>query len=600
MSDPAISPSHERSGSTVAVLWAAALVAAICAVLARQADGGSVLHATVESALQTPLLAIWLFRRCGRRRRADSRAADRWLTVLVLAGGVAIAAFHGRVSLFFLSATVFIGGSLLLECLARLYRKLDAQIDEPLSLLWTVWRPWWMLVLASTLLLSIPLGTRSAVPDYRHSFWNHVLDNAFAAAGSACLVGGSVYNVGEEYSFFGQAVLVLTTLLAGVCFSAIGLAMIRPYLRSCVRLRSVLLWSCGLQLAAAAIMLGSWHNADAATPAARAWWGIVHAGSAIWNSGTLLRADGLAPYLQSRTVFMCIATLSIVGSLGMPVLLDLFKRPRPRDPDANRGRTVGRDPKTITPPYQRLPQFEALAALILLTCAAAFLFYCETPRALPQTLVPDRPFDLGQGRVAMRDDMAPLDRWTTAVFVSGTLRSAGLQSIPVSEGALSWPSFGMMLTWMAIGGSVGGLAGGMRTSALLLPIICLFSPKQAWGARTGGPGLRRFMLMRVSLFLGAWLVVCVAAVLVLGAATTTTPYERVFEGVAAVNGVGLTTGLSIHLTPAGRLVMIGLFIVGRFAPAAFWLWLAGRIGAHLGRDAPRSARAARPTAETDR
>ncbi len=595
MSDPAVCPSDQSKGSTVTALWTAAVVAAAAGALGRHADGGSFFPSTYESALAAPLLAIWLFCRCGPRRGAASLAADRWLTALVLLGGVTIASLHARLGLFFLSSTVFIGGSLLLESLAGLYRKLDARINEPLSLLRTVWRSWWLLMLTSTLLLSLPIGTRSAVPDYRHSFWNHVLDNAFAAASSACLVGGSVYNVGEEYSFFGQTVLVLTTLLAGVGFSAVGLAMIRPFLRSRVRLRSVLLWSCGLQLAAAAIMLGAWHDTDAASPAARAWWGIVHAGSAIWNSGTLLRADGLAPYLQSRTVFMCITTLAIIGSLGMPVLLDLFKRARPADSEVARSRKVGSDPRTITAAYQRLPQLEALAALILLGMCAMLLFYFETPRALPSTLVPDRPFDLGPGRVAMRDMTSHGDRWTAAVFVSGSLRSAGLQSVPVSQGALSWPSFGIMLIWMTIGGSVGGMAGGMRASALLLPMICLLSPKRAWGGRTGGPSLRRFLLKRVLLFCGVWLIVCVAAVVVLGVATTTTPYERAFEGIAAVNGVGLTTGLSIHLTPAGRLVMIGLFIAGRFGPAVFWLWLAGRVQRHVERDAPQVARAARRT-----
>ncbi len=188
MSEPAIPPAEQRKGPIVAVLWAAAIALALCAAFARHADGRSVLSPALEWALQTPLLAIWLLCRCHR----GPSAADRWLTAFVLIGGIVLATQHASPSLFFLAATTFVCGSLLLEQLAGLYRKLDARIDEPLALLRTVWRSWWLLLLASTFLLSIPLGTRSAVPDYRHSFWSHVLDNAFVAASSVCLVCRSV------------------------------------------------------------------------------------------------------------------------------------------------------------------------------------------------------------------------------------------------------------------------------------------------------------------------------------------------------------------------------------------------------------------------
>jgi Trk-type K+ transport system membrane component len=51
----------------------------------------------------------------------------------------------------------------------------------------------------------------------------------------------------------------------------------------------------------------------------------------------------------------------------------------------------------------------------------------------------------------------------------------------------------------------------------------------------------------------------------------------VFESVAAMNGVGLSTGLSLHLTWAGRLVMIGVMVVGCWAPVVFWARLVERV-----------------------
>ncbi|MCG8408781.1 MAG: hypothetical protein MI923_26545 [Phycisphaerales bacterium] len=548
-------------------------VPAIGAALAREAGGSSVSSGLLEAVLQTPLILIWILQRCSGFGRRAVRNADRWLTAIVLTGGVGVSIYRGDVALFFLTATVFIAGSLLLESLERTYQRMDDLLDQPLALLSFFWKRWLALVLITTILLSIPLAVQSAVPDYTYNFWNHVLNSAFAAVGAACLVGSSIYSLGEDYTHFGLGVLVVTSQLAGLGFSAIGLSIIRPFLWNRIRLRTVLAVAMGLQLLAVAVLAALWHETDTPTIWQRCGWGFVYAGDAIWNTGLILRPNGLASYVSNHAVFVCITTLSIVGSLGIPVILDLVQGRSGADRENPGKQTAARDPS----PLQLLPRFEAAGAFLLLLLGAILLFYFETPMALSAKYVPERPFDLGQQQVALRDDMDNGQRWSLAVFVSSTLRSAGLQSIPVSEGAVSWPSYGVLLIWMFIGGSAAGVSGGGRISSFVLLAICLFCGRQSWGTKSGDAALRRSIMRRVPMFILAWLAINILACFGLFLVSSGSSYERVFESSAAVNNVSLTTGLSIHLTPPGRLVMIFSMIAGRLIPVFFWLQLADQI-----------------------
>ena len=94
------------------------------------------------------------------------------------------------------------------------------------------------------------------------------------------------------------------------------------------------------------------------------------------------------------------------------------------------------------------------------------------------------------------------------------------------------------------------------------------------------------------LYIGFWIVLNALAVRALSLATDANVYQWVFESTAALNGVGLSTGMAPHLTVAGRLVMILLFIGGRLVPAVFWLFLAHRISQCLGPDPTHDARRA--------
>lgn len=553
-------PRIDARAHSTPILIACAVVAA-AAALARDADAVPVLPIWLSCLLQTPVVVAWVW--ANTRSGAGNRKVHLFFSIALIAAAAGLALNKHDFDTLLIATTLFACGNILAEGLFALYRRIDERINDPAELLRALVGPWLLLILIVTVLLTIPLATDAAVPDYRHNFWQHVLNSAFGAVGAATLIGTTVYHPGEDYAFFGQVVLYLTAQLAGIGLAAVGLANIRPFLNNAVRLKTVLLAAFALQLAAILAMFGAWTPTDAPTGADRVWWGCVHAASAVWNNGFMLRENGLAGYLSKRAVFISVTTLTIAGSLGLPIIIDILKGRAATGEGSGSNRELA-----AVRSWRRLPQWEAGGAFIMMTAATALLWFCETPGRLPETLVPPRPIEFGNSQIALRDDMNPGARWSLAVYVSATIRSAGMQSTPMVEGSVSWPSFALLMAWMIVGGSAGGVAGGLRATSLLLFAICMLA---AGSNRTEA---RHRVLRAIGLFIPMWLAVNLVAVGLLAAATDGDWYELAFESVAAVNSVGLSTGLSVHLTWTGRLAMILIMLTGRVLPLLFWSHIA--------------------------
>lgn len=541
---------------------------AVGACAARDARGDYLVPAWISMLIQLPALLAWLAA-CIAVRGQDGRRRDLLLTLAAGVGGAMIAVVRGHADPFFVSLTIFVAGMLLIDHVGSLIARAEELLAHPVTLMRVMLGPWVCMVMAGTVLLAIPLATLSAVPDYRHNFWLHVLNSGFTSVSASCLVGISHYSFGEDHSRFGQAVILVQTQLAGMLLAAMGLAAVRPFLRCPPTLRLILSLSLVLQLLAVGVMWTSWQAADAATPGMRGWWGLVHATSALWNTGWTMRADGLATYFTVPVVYGTITMLSIVGSLGLPILIELLR---------TGGRKAASEVAGV-PAWQRLPIWEISAALIVLVLVAGVVFVLETPGFLPESLVPDRPVDFGNGRVSIRDDMSHRSRWTMAVFVSATLRSSGIQSLPLSEGAVSWPTYALLIVFMGLGGSMGGTAGGMGISALLVLLMALLTRRLAWTSHTGGYDARRLLLRGAAGVVSVSLALNALAILSLIIVTDGTLYEEVFDATAALAGVGLSTGLALHLTSSGKLVMMLWMACGRVIPLLLWLRMSGRLAA---------------------
>lgn len=569
------------------------IIAALAVQFARRADGSPIPPHWLLILAQAPLIIWHIVRQIGRRPVVERfgqlfthDARVRFLlTSVVIVCGVALSLIKGAPLALFTATTTFIVAGLLFDALTRTFDVIGNLIDQPRTLWSFLWPRWLGLMLLAAFLLSLPIATQSGVPDYAHNFLQHVLNSIFTAVSAACLIGTTIYDLHSDYTLFGQAIILILMHLCGIAFAMIGLAAVRPYCSFRPRPATVLKIAFAIELLAILIMTPAWQDRDAPTLAAKCWWSIVHAGSALWNGGLVFRVDGLLRYFNSGPILSSVLVLATFGSISFPILIDLLRK-APKTYETN----------PIASSRMSLAMGEILAVLILLITGATLLFWFESAQfqntAVAESapakdqahqdwlasldLVPPRPFDLGENQVPIHELSTEM-RWRCAVFLSSTLRSAGLQSIPVSEGALSWPTFALVLVLILIGGSAGGVAGGIRTTTLTLLAICGFQRQIPARCESNATLVRRTLLMRLSLFIVTWLGFCVTSVLAIAISTEGTWYEKLFDTLAAANGVGLSTGLTLHLTPTGRIIMILIMIGGRCLAALFWLSLAQRL-----------------------
>lgn len=566
------------------MLRAAAILAA-AAALARDADAALLIPAWLAGLLQLPALAMWMAPLSRRRAAGAPSGAERppsddtpaarpagaiWaLALLVAAVGVAL--LRRSADAYFVCTTTCICGQLLIDAASRLLDRLDAAAGDPLSGLKILWPAWAISAIAVSILLALPLATRSGVPDYRHNFWNHVLAATTDAIATACLIGPMVYNFAENYAPFGRAVIWLLTETSGLAFAALGLAIFTRLVGATIRLARFLHVLIALQAAGVVVLwlAGPLHAETQVVPGL--WHSLALASSALWNTSLLSAAGGLARELDNPWFFCTITVLATLGSIGLPVVWMLVR------PGAPGGPTRGSDPRPRPAPtaLQSLPQAEAGTAFLILALSAGMIFLCETPQFLPERLVPSRPLDLGSSQAPLRDEPQHGQRWRLAVFTAVTLRSAGLQSFPVSEGALSWPGVGLFLLLMALGGSAAGVAGGMRTTSLIAPLLLLLRSSQARedapsNRRSGLPSSHLRLAGRALLWIPLWGLFVSVVGLMLGLTAEATRYEIAFDAVTAAGNVNLSTGLIPHLPWPARLSLIASMILGRWLPIAFW------------------------------
>jgi trk system potassium uptake protein TrkH len=558
---PRANPSPAAPSIASQFMLGAMSALAVAVQLARHADGESILPAAVEIVLQLPALVCWIV----WRSRGPHAALNSFFIIAAVIIGSVCAVESGALTRLFLCTTCFIAGALLMDRLAALYTRLEQARDDSMHAAKIIFPTWAIVLVTSTALLSLPLATQSGVPDYRHNFWLHVVTCGHAAASASCLVGTTIYSLGEDFSAFGKSLLIVVNQLSALAFLSLGCIMLRQLIGARVTLRQSLATYAALAIAASLALLPAWRDADAPSATVRLLWSITAAAGALADTGLLLRPDGFAAYLGTRSAFFVLTTCAIISTLGIPLLIELITAPFNRNrPDALANESC---------PWRTLGQWEAGAAFGMLAIAATLLFLFESPRFLDDKFFPERPLDFGSNLVPMQDMIQHNQRWNMAVFVSATLRSAGLQSIPVAPGGLSWPSFALLLTWMTIGGSLAGLAGGMRTGVFTLMSLVILPAPKGTPVAPNITRTRRTLLVRLVIFMIAWIAWNVLCILALAAISDGTRYELIFESIAASNGVALSTGLTLHLTWLGRLLMIFIMVAGRWAPLVAWAGL---------------------------
>ena len=257
--------------------------------------------------------------------------------------------------------------------------------------------------------------------------------------------------------------------------------------------------------------------------------GVFHSVSAFNNAGFALFSDNLIGFAADPWICLPIAAAVIFGGIGFPVLFELRQRLlRPRRWSLHSKLTVG-------------------MTLVLLISSTVFLLLAEW----------GNPRTLGQ--------LKPNERFLSAFFNATMLRTAGFNSL--DPGQLHSGTLLGSDVLMFIGGGSAGTAGGIKVTTFVLLLFVIWAEVRGDAEvtvldRRIEPRVWR-QALSVALFSVAAVVISTFVLVHL----TGLSFDAVlYESVSAFATVGLSTGITAGLPPAGQLVLIALMFLGRLGP----------------------------------
>lgn len=161
--------------------------------------------------------------------------------------------------------------------------------------------------------------------------------------------------------------------------------------------------------------------------------------------------------------------------------------------------------------------------------------------------------------------MSVVDKLMNSLFMTVTPRTAGFNSIDYGQATDSANLLTIML--MTVGGSPGSTAGGMKTTTFAL--IGLLAWSRLRGSESTNCFGRSVPEETTSRAVGLFVIAIgfsIAGLFLLSATEIVSNRgltEHMFEVSSAVNTVGLSMGLTGHLSIAGRSVIIVMMFLGR-------------------------------------
>lgn len=370
----------------------------------------------------------------------------------------------------------------------------------------------------------------------------------FTATSAVCVTGLAVLDTGTHWTLFGQAVILALIQLGGfgMMTAASLLAMlVNAPLRSRSRLllqaetralalgdvrsvaKLVLAVTLSVELAATLLLAARFALGHGMPWSEALWQGLFHAVSAFNNAGFSTWSDSLTRFVADPGVLLPVMAAIIIGGLGFPVLHELLLRRRQQVRLSLHARLT----------------LQASAVLLLFGFVALLASEWDNPRTLGALELPAR-------------------LWAAA-FASVSARTAGFNSIDI--GALSSESLLIHNLLMFIGGGSAGTAGGVKLTTVGVLLLVLWNEVRGHddveyaGRRIAGSAQR----LALTVFLMGAAVVLVGTLLLVPLAPEQRFEALLFEVVSAFATVGLSTGLTAQLPPAGQLLLIALMFIGR-------------------------------------
>ena len=369
----------------------------------------------------------------------------------------------------------------------------------------------------------------------------------FTATSAVCVTGLVVQDTSSYWSGLGQGIILALFQVGGFGIMSgatlLGLLVARR-LRLSTRLlaqaetRSLALGDVAdvlglvlrvtvlVELATAAALALRLRHAYGEPWAEAIWNGLFLAVSAFSNAGFVTHPDSLVSFARDPLVLGPVMAAVVLGGVGFPVLHDLRRNP------------------LRAARWSLHTKVTLLGTVLLLPGGTAVVLAYEWGN--PATL---GPFD-------------PAGKLLGAAFHSAMTRSGGFNALEVGE--MRPETLAVTYVLMMIGGGSAGTAGGIKvTTFLVLGLV-------VWAEIRGEPDVTAFGRRIARDVQRQALTVALLAVGFVGMATLAllsvsdlTLDDALFETVSAFATVGLSTGVTAGLPPAGQALLVALMFLGR-------------------------------------
>jgi trk system potassium uptake protein TrkH len=429
------------------------------------------------------------------------------------------------------------------------------------------------------------------------------LDALFTSVSATCVTGLITVDTGSDWSFFGQAVILVLIQLGGLGIMIFGAVLtmmmgkrlglrgsrtmgkmmatstgdVARVMRFVVVVTLVLeaIGALGLYPMYASIRAG---GTRVFSSAQAFWYSLFHSVSAFCNAGFSLHdanltaglSEGWDASLRSHWQLMGVfAPLIILGGLGFPVLEDLWQYGRSVAKRLRKGKeriVVGEESR----PRPRLTlqtKIVLTSSALLIVLGACGIWLLSLSRHGPLQSVGAEDWK------AMR----PWGRLYHSVFLSVSTRTAGFNTFDLSQ--LPRASKLLICLLMSIGGSPAGTAGGVKTVTVALLVMTVVATLrrrdevEIFRRSISSELLRKTMVVAVLYLL---LVMTITVGLAAAMAEGFDFIDLLFEACSACGTVGLSAGVTPHLSVGGKIVIVAAMFIGRLGPITLLLALTGR------------------------
>lgn len=412
-------------------------------------------------------------------------------------------------------------------------------------------------IIVAFLLLNLPFVHKSGVNV-------DPIDSLFVAVSGVSVTGLSPVNIVETYTTFGQIIIMIILNIGGIGVMAIGtmlwvflgkhigmrerqLIMLdnnKDTMSGTVKLildivRTILI----IELVGASLLAFYFYrdNPDLQYAIMQ---GMFVAVSATTNGGLDITGQSLIPYANDYFVQTIVMFLIILGSIGFPVLIEVKAYIKNRIPNFR---------------FSLFAKITTMTYLVLFVFGAIIILLFEHNHAF--------------------QNMTWHKSLFYALFQSATTRSAGLQTIDVSN-------FGegtnvIMSVLMFIGSSPSSVGGGIRTTTFAILILFLLNFSNN-NEKTSIKAFNREI--HTTDVQRSFAVFTMAGILTFAGTITILVVENgkisflqaFFEVMSAFGTCGLSLGVTDDISGMSKIVLMILMFIGRVGLISFIIMIGGR------------------------